>query len=145
MSWDREILASQEQSTPVSTWTEHLCLSSASDGVGRVEICGNVVLGEQAFDDEGEPLELPDEIDGCAVMTAEDGYIIGWDLVPCDDEATFTYTAETVGEAMDWIGSKGFKDVPGLRERLERSTASAIPSGSQGPAEPASRLDPPDC
>jgi hypothetical protein len=77
---DVKIVASVEQSTMASTWTEHLCLHRTSEGKWCLDIRGFEVIGEASEfeDDEGE---LPEEIDGQEVVGTEDGFIIINNLV----------------------------------------------------------------
>jgi hypothetical protein len=57
-----KILDSREQSSMVSTWTEYLRLSKPSNETALLEICQYEALGEQTYNDEGEPEEPPYEM-----------------------------------------------------------------------------------
>ena len=74
------IVASVEQSTMVSTWTEYLCLHRTAEGKWCLDIRGYEVIGEatEYQNDEGN---LPDQIDGQDVIGTEDGFVIVDDLV----------------------------------------------------------------
>ena len=68
-----KILASQESSTMVSTWTEYLRLDKKDDNSAVLETCQYEVLGEVQSDEEGNQI-LPPDIDPEDVVRIEDGY-----------------------------------------------------------------------
>jgi hypothetical protein len=74
------IVESIEQSTMVSTWTEHLCLHRTAEGKWRLDIRGYEVIGE-ASEYQNEEGDLPDQIGGQDVIGTEDGYVIVDNLV----------------------------------------------------------------
>ena len=55
-----KILASQESSTMVSTWTEYLRLDKKDDNSAVLETCQYEVLGEVQSDEEGNQILPPD-------------------------------------------------------------------------------------
>ena len=75
-----EVIASVEQSTMASTWTEYLCLHRTSEGKWYLDIRGFEVIGE-ASDYEDEEGKLPEQIDGQEVVGIEDGYVTVNNLV----------------------------------------------------------------
>lgn len=79
------IITSNEQSTRASTWTEHLCIHNAADGKWCIDIRAYEVVGESSEyeDDEGN---LPDVIEGQAVVGTEDGYVVVDKLVLQSDD-----------------------------------------------------------
>jgi hypothetical protein len=97
-----KILGSREQSTMVSNWTEYLRLSKPDHDSALLEICQYEALGEQTSNDEGEPEEPPDEIDGKKVVGIEDGIIIGGDLI-CYNEFIH-FIEQTLPDAISWLG-----------------------------------------
>lgn len=74
------IVASVEQSTMVSTWTEHLCLHRTAEGKWCLDIRGYELIGE-ASEYQNEEGNLPDQIDGQDVIGTEDGFVIVDNLV----------------------------------------------------------------
>lgn len=80
-----KIVDSIEQSTMASTWTEHLCLHRIAARKWCLDIRSFEIVGEtHEFEDEDG--ELPDEIDGQAVVGAEDGYVTVYNLVLHSDD-----------------------------------------------------------
>ena len=79
------IITSKEQSTLASTWTEHLCIHKLADGKWCIDIRGYEVVGEASEfeDDEGN---IPDVIEGLAVVGTEDGYVVVDNLVLHSDD-----------------------------------------------------------
>ena len=74
------IVASIDQSTMVSNWTEHLCLHRTAEGKWCLDIRGYEVIGE-ASEYQNEEGELSDQIDGRDVIGTEDGCVIVDNLV----------------------------------------------------------------
>jgi hypothetical protein len=74
------IVASVEQSTMVSSWTEHLCLHRTAEAKWCLDIRGYEIIGE-ASEYENEEGNLPDQIRGQDVIGTADDYVIGGDLV----------------------------------------------------------------
>jgi hypothetical protein len=79
------IVASIEQSTMASTWTEHLCLHRTAGGKWCLDIRGYEVIGE-ASEYQNEEGDLPDQIDGQDVIGTEDGFVIVDNLVLHQDD-----------------------------------------------------------
>ena len=48
----------------VSTWNEYLRLDKNPDGAAKLEICRYEALAEAEYDEDGELLALPAQIDG---------------------------------------------------------------------------------
>jgi hypothetical protein len=73
------ILLSREQSTMVSSWTEHLGFSKVAEKTWRIGTYGYNWLGsiydlipeEQFYDDAGDLL-IPDEWEGCKIRGLAD-------------------------------------------------------------------------
>jgi hypothetical protein len=74
------IVASVEQSTMASTWTEHLCLHRTAEGKWCIDIRGYEVIGE-ASEYQNEEGNLPDQIDGQDLIGTEDGFVVVDNLV----------------------------------------------------------------
>jgi hypothetical protein len=94
--------------------------------------CGYGVLAEArefaVEDPDGEiRFELPEEIDGQAVVGIEDGeYVIGGDLVPQDDDAEIVLEPGEIEEAREWLEGREWHLKPGFEEawrEIERALA----------------------
>ncbi|WP_395664200.1 hypothetical protein [Aestuariivirga sp.] len=85
MAGDLTIITWREQSSMASAWTEYLCVRRLGNGKARLEICQYEALAENSFyDDDGNELPVPKQIDGKVVAGVEDGYVVGGDLA-CND------------------------------------------------------------
>ena len=81
------IIAVREGSGRTSVWNEYLCLSLSVPGKAAVQVCRYEALAEYERPEDGEnQTPLPTEIDGKTVVGVEDGYIVGGELVCCDDQ-----------------------------------------------------------
>ncbi len=78
------IIDTVEQSTMVSNWDEHLCLSRLPGGewVINVRVWESVCQDDEFWDDEVEDVVLPDEIGGFDVIGVVDGLVLVNNLVP---------------------------------------------------------------
>jgi hypothetical protein len=117
-----KILASREASSMVSTWTEYLRLSKPNKNNALLEICRYEGLGEQKWDEEGEPVEPPDEIDGKKVVGVEDGIIIGGELTCWHHDESFAFMPTTLAAAIEWLKSHGWKITDKLIGELRDAT-----------------------
>ena len=104
------ILATREQGTLVSTWTEYLVLNKSPGANPKLEICAYEVLAESGkYWDEGlEEFVLPDEIDGKYVARLEDGYVVGGDHKPVDDIEALNLEGLNLEAILGWLGAQKF-------------------------------------
>jgi hypothetical protein len=123
------VLLEGEFSSMGSAWTEYLCLCRDGDRV-VLSSCGYEVLADiysfEVEDDDGNvEHELPDTIDGKAVVGIEDGeYVIGGDLVPHDDDAEITLGSGEIEEARKWLEGREWHLKPGYEgawKEIERA------------------------
>ena len=106
------ILASREQSSMVSTWTEYLCLQR-DDTKGYKLFTGQYeVLAEREhfFNEETGDYDIPDEIDGQVVDGVEDDYVVGGDLGYFDDEQAVSFTLSDCQAVADWLKTSGWSE-----------------------------------
>jgi hypothetical protein len=82
---DIKIVDSIEKSTMASTWIEHLCLHRIPEGKWCLDIRSFEVVGF-AIDFEDEEGELPDEINGHAVVGTEDDLVVVNNLILQSDD-----------------------------------------------------------
>lgn len=109
MSSDRRILESRQYSTRVSHWTQYLCIRHVRPGLAAVEICKYEVLCDfSPYDEDDNPVEIPREMDGKKVIGFEDGFLVGGELGPEDDDSTYEYTLADLNSALEWIGENHF-------------------------------------
>jgi hypothetical protein len=77
--------------------------------VAVVEICAYEPLCEfKREDEDGNEKELPLEIDGKEVGGFEDGYLIGVELGPENDDSSYEYTVGELYDLKQWIKSEHF-------------------------------------
>ena len=79
------IIASVEQSTPVSSWTEYLCLHRTAEGRWCLDVRGYEIIGP-ANEYQSEEGNLPDQIDGRDVMGIQDDWVMVDNLVLHSDD-----------------------------------------------------------
>ncbi len=100
------MVSSREQATMASSWTEHLFLQQVDDA-SQLIIMGSTILADDAdyCDEDGELLDLPEEIDGQKVIGWEDGYIMGLPMVPVSDreDNAFRFTHAADPKLRNWI------------------------------------------
>ena len=109
MSSDRRILESRQYSTRVSHWTQYLCIRHVRPGLAAVEICKYEVLCDfSPYDEDDNPVEIPREMDGKKVIGFEDGFLVGGELGPEDDDSTYEYTLADLNSTLEWIEENHF-------------------------------------
>ena len=81
---DLIIIDERERYGQIDSWTEYLCCEKLSK-VFELTIRSNVVLAEagEYCDEEGEELELPEQIDGQPVLGSDGECILGQELLNC--------------------------------------------------------------
>ena len=106
------IIASREQSSMVSTWTEYLCLQRDDDEgyklfTGQYEALAE---REQFFNEETGDYDIPDEIDGQVVVGVDDDYVVGGELGYFDDQQAVSFKSPGDGAVAEWLESSGWSD-----------------------------------
>jgi hypothetical protein len=104
------ILASREQSSMVSTWTEYLCLQRDEAGgynlfTGQYEALAE---REQFFNEETGEYDIPDEIDGQVVVGVDDDYVVGGELDYIHDEQAVSFKSLDEKGLADWLETSGW-------------------------------------
>jgi hypothetical protein len=92
----------------VSTWNEYLRLDKNNDGTARLEICQYEVLAEVEYDEDGNELPLPTQIDRKDIIGVEDGYVVGGSL-SCRDDQFLVFGIGEIDVAITWLNNNGFK------------------------------------
>jgi hypothetical protein len=101
------IVASREQSTMVSLWTEFLCLERMNDDRVVLAVKQHSILGQCSDfeDEETGDINLPDTIDGHMVIGCEDDFVIGEPLVICSQAQAFDATNASCHQIQLWLAS----------------------------------------
>jgi len=80
---DLKIIAERERSGMASVWDEYLCLRKVSETEYELSVRAYEVLAEgwDYYDEKTEDYDLPDEINGKAVVGFVDEWIVGGSLI----------------------------------------------------------------
>ena len=80
---DLKIIAERERSGMASVWDEYLCLKKVSETEHELSVRAYEVLAEgwNYYDEESEDYDLPDEVNGKAVVGFVDEWIVGGSLI----------------------------------------------------------------
>lgn len=102
-----KIVDSRERSTPASSWTEYLCVRPLEHSLYELSIRMFEYLGEYS-DYADEDGNIPDFIDGKAVVSVEDGCICGGNLVCIseDDADVVRFRDANAPTIVAWLRSK---------------------------------------
>jgi hypothetical protein len=114
-----KIIAVREGSGRTSVWNEYLCLNLNGPGKAAIQVCRYEALAEyeRPEDDEGE-IPLPAEIDGKTVVGVEDGYIVGGELVCCDDRE-MVYGLDEIDDVVEQLKDYQFHVDASIVEQLK--------------------------
>ena len=111
---DLRILQAIECSTMVSTWHEYLCLEKRDGRVvlfhRRYEMLGEVSDFAVETEEGEQEYQVPDVIDGKAVVGTDDGFIMGGELTedPSDPEPEIDLADADPEKIRDWLTARGF-------------------------------------
>ena len=113
-----EIIASREQSSIVSTWTEYLCLEPISTVRYRLFTGRYELLAELSafYNEETEEYELPEEIDGKSVQGFDDEYVVGGELQYFDDEHAVEFSSPDELDVAEWLGDSRWSVLATVQE-----------------------------
>lgn len=120
---EKYILSEREGSSMVSTWKEYLTIDGLPKGQVQLAVCMYEGLREAEYDDDGEMLPVPEEIDGTLVVGVEDGIVIGGSLACYNGQQCFFAESEKA-EMVNWISENGFKVDQALLDSLAKALAS---------------------
>ena len=106
------VLAYREQSSIVSTWTEYLCLQRDEVGAFKLFTGQYEALAErtQFFNEETGEYDIPDEINGQAVVGVDDDYVVGGELGCFDDEQAVSFRSPDDHAVAEWLDSSGWSE-----------------------------------
>ncbi len=96
----------------VSSWTEYLCLQRDEAGSFKLFTGQYEALAErdQFFNEETGEYDIPEEIDGKAVVGLDDDYVVGGDLGYFDDQQTISFKSPDDEALAKWLVSSGWSD-----------------------------------
>lgn len=114
-----KILMSREESSMVSTWDVHLCLETAG---GTLQLSNRQYEGLASVHDyeveseEGDvEYDLPDEIDGKAVVGISDDMVVGGELVYFDEDDSIELSVGELKAARGWLNQHRWDFRAGFR------------------------------
>ncbi len=118
MGHNVKIVASREESTMASTWTEYLCLSPTEGGHFRLFAGQYEPLAEREafYNEDADDYDLPQEIDGKAVAGIEDDWVVGGVLEPFDDELVVEFSSVEDEKVSQWLADYGWSKLVKLEE-----------------------------
>ena len=113
-----QIIASREQSTMASTWTEYLCLATALQGqyrlfTGRYESPAELA---SYYNEDTEEYELPDAIDGKSVQGFDDDYVVGGELKCFENEKIVEFDRLDEPRVVEWLAGSRWSALATLNE-----------------------------
>ena len=120
------ILDERRQSGRVSSWNEYLCLQRLSSNEFEISVCGYEILGERDayYNEENDEFELPETIDGKSVVTIEDEWVVGGNLVNHSDELMpLRFRTEEVADLIVWLKDANWYS-DGVMEKIRECTTS---------------------
>jgi uncharacterized protein YacL (UPF0231 family) len=102
---DLKIIAERECSGMVSVWDEYLCLRKVSETKYELSVRAYEVLAEgwDYYDEESEDYDLPDEINGKAVVGFVDEWIVGGSLIETETFKSLIFSDLTHPDVAQWF------------------------------------------
>ena len=102
---DLKIIAERERSGMASVWDEYLCLKKVSETEHELSVRAYEVLAEgwDYYDEESEDYDLPDEINGKAVVGFVDEWIVGGSLIETEAFKGLTFSDLNHPEVTQWL------------------------------------------
>lgn len=98
-------LANREQSSIVSTWTEHLTISCGQTKRYLIAHAGYDALAEanEYYNEDKDEYDIPSHINGQEVVGIEDGYVIGGALMINTDWSGLEFDDPDEPELAQWL------------------------------------------
>ena len=127
------LLLSREESSMVSTWTNHLGLSKISEKIWRIGTYGYNWLGSiydlvpeaQLYDDAGE-LIIPNEVNGQKIIGIADGEYLETDELVSSDYVDFTPSQIEIARV--FCSERGWSDLADFDRGFLRVVSDVKPS-----------------
>ena len=102
---DLKIIAERERSGMASVWDEYLCVRKVSETEYELSVRAYEVLAEgwDYYDEESEDYDLPDEINGKAVVGFVDEWIVGGSLIETETFKSLIFSDLTHPDVAQWF------------------------------------------
>ena len=102
---DLKIIAERERSGMASVWDEYLCLRKVSETEHELSVRAYEVLAESwdYYHEESEDYDLPDEINGKAVVGFVDEWIVGGSLNETEVFKSLVFRDLTHPDVTQWF------------------------------------------
>jgi hypothetical protein len=102
---DLKIIAERERSGMSSVWDEYLCVRKVSKTEHELSVRAYEILAEgwAYYDEETEDYDLPDEINGKAVVGFVDEWIVGGSLIETEAFESLTFSDLNHPEVTQWL------------------------------------------
>ena len=102
---DLKIIAERERSGMASVWVEYLCVRKVSETEHELSVRAYEILAEgwAYYDEEAEDYDLPDEINGKAIVGFVDEWIVGGSLIETEAFKSLTFSDLNDPEITQWF------------------------------------------
>jgi len=102
---DLKIIAERERSGMASVWDEYLCIRKVSETGHELSVRAYEILAEgwAYYDGETEDYDLPDEINGKAIVGFVDEWIVGGSLIQTEAFKSLNFSALDHPEVTQWF------------------------------------------
>ena len=102
---DLKIIAERERSGMASVWNEYLCVRKVSEMEHELSVRAYEILAEgwAYYDEESEVYDLPDEINGKAIVGFVDEWIVGGSLIETEAFKSLTFSDSNGPEVTQWF------------------------------------------
>lgn len=102
---DLKIIAERERSGMASVWDEYLCVRKVSETEHELSVRAYEILAErEAYcNEETEDYDLPDEINGKAIVGFVDEWIVGGSLIETEAFKSLTFSDLNHPEVTQWF------------------------------------------
>ena len=102
---DLKIIAERERSGMASVWDEYLCVRKVSETEHELSVRAYEILAEgwAYFDEESEDYDLPDEINGKAIVGFVDEWIVGGSLIETEAFKSLIFRDLTHPAVTQWF------------------------------------------
>ena len=102
---DLKIIAERERSGMASVWDEYLCLRKVSETEHELSVRAYEILAEgwAYFDEESEDYDLPDEMNGKAIVGFVDEWIVGGSLIETEAFKSLAFSDLNHPKVTQWL------------------------------------------
>ena len=102
---DLKIIAERERSGMTSLWDEYLCVRKVSETEHELSVRAYEILAEgwAYYDEQSEDYDLPDEINGKAIVGFVDEWIVGGSLIETEAFKSLIFSDLNHPEVTQWF------------------------------------------